>query len=202
VLVEAFGPGVFETYGNREVMLIAAECEAHDGLHVSMENLIVEVVVRDESSERAADPGELGEVVITDLHNYGAPFIRYLTGDLAVQRPEQQCACGRWLGRLHAVEGRVTDTLRDGLGRPIGGMFFIVLFAALAHKVRAFQVVQHKDRSVDLKLVPGAEFDDSLLEGVKRACSKAIPGVALRTQVVAEIPLGPGGKTRVVVVEN
>src|SRR5690606_32255662 len=34
---------VFETYGSREFMLIGAECEHHDGLHVTAENLIVEV---------------------------------------------------------------------------------------------------------------------------------------------------------------
>ena len=44
-LHEAFGPAVFETYGNREVMLIATECEEHDGLHLQAENLVVEVVV-------------------------------------------------------------------------------------------------------------------------------------------------------------
>src|SRR6185295_2437090 len=40
-LEQAFGPAVFETYGCREVMLIASECGAHDGLHVSMETLVV-----------------------------------------------------------------------------------------------------------------------------------------------------------------
>jgi len=201
-MIEAFGPGIFETYGSREVMLIAAECPAHDGLHVSMENLVVEIIVRDDAGERPARPGELGEVVVTDLHNYGAPFIRYVTGDLAVQVAEERCACGRWLTRLRAVEGRATDTLRDGAGRPVGGLFFFVLFSALAHKVRGFQVVQRKDRSIDLKLVPGSEFDDSLLEMVKRSCAKVIPGVALRTEVVSEIPVGPGGKLNVVVVES
>lgn len=202
VMVEAFGPGIFETYGSREVMLIAAECSAHEGLHISMENLVVEIIVRDENGERPARPGELGEVVITDLHNYGAPFIRYLTGDLAVQLPEERCACGRWLTRLRSVEGRATDTLRDGAGRPVGGLFFFVLFSTLAHKVRGFQVVQRKDRSIDLKLVPGSEFDDSLLDMVRRSCAKVLPGVALRTEVVPDIPVGPGGKLHVVVVES
>ncbi len=202
VMIEAFGPGIFETYGNREVMLIAAECSAHQGLHVSMENLVVEVIVRSDSGERPADPGELGEVVVTDLHNYGAPFVRYCTGDLAAVLPSDRCACGRWLTRLQTVEGRSTDTLHDGAGRPVGGMFFIVLFSVLAHKVRGFQVVQRKDRSIDLKLVPGSAFDDSVLELVKRSCTKGIPGVAVRTEIVSEIPVGPGGKLRVVVVES
>jgi phenylacetate-CoA ligase len=202
VMVQAFGPGVFETYGSREVMLIAAECPAHEGLHVSMENLIVEVVVREGDSERPALPGELGEVVITDLHNFGAPFIRYVNGDMAIAHPPERCACGRWLTRLQTVEGRATDTLRDGQGRPVGGLFFMVLFSILAHKVREFQVVQRKDGSIDLKLAPGEEFDDSVLGMVKRSCQRMLPGVALRTELVPEIPVGPGGKLRVVVVEN
>ena len=45
MLVEAFGPEIFETYGSREVMLMASECDAHDGMHLSMENLVVEVLV-------------------------------------------------------------------------------------------------------------------------------------------------------------
>jgi phenylacetate-CoA ligase len=202
VMTEAFGPGVFETYGSREVMLMAAECQAHQGLHVSMENLALELIVREGDRERPALPGELGEVVVTDLHNYGAPFIRYVNGDLAVAAPPGQCACGRALSRLQRVEGRESDTLRDVEGRPIGGMFFIVLFSVLADKVREFQVVQRKDRSIDMKLVPGSLFDDSLLEMVKRNCEKAIPGVDLRMHVVPDIPAGPGGKSRVVVVET
>lgn len=201
-MTEAFGSGIFETYGSREVMLIAAECPAHRGLHVSMENLVVEIVVREGGAERAARPGELGEVVVTDLHNFGAPFIRYVNGDMAVACPPARCDCGRSLDRLETVEGRATDTLRDGEGRPVGGMFFMVLFSVLARKVREFQVIQRKDRSIDLKLVPGSEYDDSLIELVKRSCAKVIPGVDLRTQVVPEIPVGPGGKRRVVVVEN
>jgi phenylacetate-CoA ligase len=71
VVEQAFGPAVFETYGCREVMLVATECDAHAGLHMSMETLVVEVVVREahNGTARPAMPGELGEVVITDLTN-------------------------------------------------------------------------------------------------------------------------------------
>lgn len=103
----AFGPA-FETYGCREVQLIAAECEAHDGMHTAMENLVVEVVVRGPGgSVRAARPGEVGEVAVTDLHNLACPLIRYLTGDLAVARPEARCACGRGLATIGPIDGRV-----------------------------------------------------------------------------------------------
>jgi len=81
-------------------------------------------------------------------------------------------------------------------------MFFIVLFSTLADKVRRFQVVQRKDRSIDLKLVPGNAFDDSLLEVVRRNCGTFLPGIDLRTELVPDIPVGPSGKLRVVMVES
>jgi phenylacetate-CoA ligase len=183
-------------------MLIAAECEAHQGLHLSMENLIVEIVVREGESERPARPGELGEVVLTDLHNFGAPFIRYVTGDLAVQSEPGRCACGRALLRLERIEGRTTDTLRDGAGRAVSGLFFNVLFAALAHKVREFQVVQRRDRAIDLKLVPTSAFDDALIDQLRAHCAKHLPDVELRTEIVAQLTPDRTGKLRVVTVES
>jgi phenylacetate-CoA ligase len=201
-IAEAFGKGIFETYGSREVMLMAAECEAHQGLHVSMENILLELVVRDANGTRPARAGELGEVVVTDLHNFGAPFIRYLNGDSAVARAPERCACGRALSRLERVEGRTTDTLRDGAGRPVSGLFFGVLFAGLADRVREFQVVQRRDRAIDVNMVPTSSADDSLLELVRRHCRRFIPGVVLRAQLVPELNLDPSGKRRVVKVES
>lgn len=201
VLTRAFGPRSFETYGSRETMLIASECEAHAGLHVAMENLVVELVVRENGVERPAAVGEVGEVVVTDLHNYGMPFIRYANGDLAVALAPGRCACGRSLMRLASVEGRANDTLHDGAGRPVSSMFFVVFFSVMAHKVREFQVVQHRDRSIDLQLVPAPELDEALLTLLRRDCSKYLPGTALRIHVVDAIAAGPGGKRRAVMVE-
>ncbi len=115
---QAFGPA-FETYGCGEVMMIAAECEAHDGMHTAMENLIVEVIVRaPDGTVRAARPGEVGEVAITDLHNLACPMIRYVTGDLAVARAESRCACGRGLVSIDPIDGRVTETLPETQPEP------------------------------------------------------------------------------------
>jgi phenylacetate-CoA ligase len=112
----AFGPA-FETYGCREVMMVAAECEAHDGMHTAMEDLIVEVLVREpDGAIRAARPGEVGAVAITDLHNLACPLIRYVTGDLAIGRAETRCACGRGLVSIDPIDGRVTEALHDTEG--------------------------------------------------------------------------------------
>jgi phenylacetate-CoA ligase len=204
-LLAAFGDQVYETYGAREVMLIGAECEAHAGLHLSAENLIVEVVVRDGAMARPAQPGETGEVVLTDLHNYGMPFLRYANGDLAMAGPEGVCRCGRTLPRLGAVEGRVTETLRDAQGAPVSGLMFNVLFAGpLAATVRQFQVVQHADRSITLRVVPAGpgRFDERARRHILVNCQQHLQGLLVRTELVEDIPVGPGGKRKVVVVER
>jgi phenylacetate-CoA ligase len=122
-LAEAFGPAVFDTYGCREVMLIAAECEAHQGLHLASENLVVEIVITDEDGrQRPAHEGESGEVVITDLHNFGMPFIRYANGDVATVGSSRRCSCGRTLPRIDAVKGRISEMLRDANGAAVSGI--------------------------------------------------------------------------------
>jgi phenylacetate-CoA ligase len=198
----AFGPAVFETYGCRETMLIATECGAHDGLHLQMENLLVEVVGEDGAP---VAPGEVGEVVLTDLHNYGQPFIRYANGDLATVMPNHPgCRCGRAHPRLASVEGRQTETLRDREGKPIGGMIFNLAFSPLAEAVRQFQAVQHKDGSITVKVVPataGDELPRAALDHVARSCARYLPGVPVLFEAVADIPATRTGKRRVVVVE-
>jgi len=200
----AFGPA-FDTYGCREVMLLGSECEAHDGLHTSMENLVVELIVRQpDGSTRPAQAGETGEVAITDLHNLACPMVRYLNGDLAVARGDDLCACGRGLVRIGPVQGRTTETMCDGEGNPVGGLVFNILFSSIGHVAKAFQVVQRRDRSVIFKVVPWqGECLPQREESILRAhAERYLPGAPFTIELVDHIPLSAAGKRRVVVVER
>jgi phenylacetate-CoA ligase len=201
---QAFGPA-FDTYGCREVMLIGAECDQHDGMHTAMENMIVEIVVREpDGRARAAKPGELGEVVVTDLHNLACPMIRYVNGDMAIARDDSRCACGRGLSRIGPIQGRITDTLYDGAGNAVGGLVFNILFATIGVHARSFQVHQRVDRSIVLKIVPysGKQFPDKEAGMLREHASKYLPGAPFSIEVVDDIPLSPAGKRRVVVVDK
>ncbi|HZU81747.1 MAG TPA: hypothetical protein VE987_02470 [Polyangiaceae bacterium] len=194
-----FGPRVFETYGARETMLIAAECDAHDGLHVSEENLVVEIV-RDDGTPAA--PGETGAVVVTDLHNAGMPFIRYANGDLAAWSAEGACRCGRGLRRLAQVDGRRNDTMRDASGAPVPGMLFISLLNSHEAEIREFQAVQRRSGDVELRIVPGRAWSEARFGETARRLASYLRGLPFRVVLVHAIPSDPSGKRRAVVVER
>jgi len=201
-LEEAFGPAVFDTYGCREVMLVAAECEAHHGLHTSMENLVVEIIVNDNGTLRHAREGESGEVVLTDLHNLASPFIRYANGDIATAGPSRKCSCGRTLPRLTSVQGRTSETLRDNNGAAVSGIALSFLFHDIAGAVRQFQAVQHKDRSVTINLVLAEQLAPGKLDEVRKHGERLLAGCEVKVNVVPDLPRSAAGKHHLVVVER
>jgi phenylacetate-CoA ligase len=200
MLERAFGPNIFETYGSRETMLIAAECEAHAGMHLSEENLLVEIV----KDGRSASPGEAGDVVVTDLHNYGMPMIRYSNGDVARRAGPERCPCGRGLARLEQVDGRRADTLVDSEGNTVPGIVFHVLFSdARRELVRQFQAVQNVRGEVTLRVVRGRDFVQDDFDRVAGRFSYYLRGLPFRIEFHEAIePHHQSGKLRTIIVER
>jgi phenylacetate-CoA ligase len=160
---EAFGCKVFDKYGSREFSGIAYECEAHAGHHVVGEGYLVEVL----KDGRPAKPGEIGEVVITDLNNYCLPFIRYRIGDLAEAiDPKEPCACGRGLPRLGKIEGRVQSIIVGSRGQYVPGTFFAHVLKDYDYAIRQFQIVQEVRGAITLKVVKGKRFTEESLNQV------------------------------------
>lgn len=194
--MEAALGSVFETYACRETFMVASECEAHDGLHIAMENVLVEV---------GADPGSTGggNVLLTDLNNLGMPLIRYAVGDVASGIRTDRCACGRTLPRLGSVEGRAVETLRGPSGARISSTLFEqLLMNALGAHVKQFQIVQKKDDSIVLRLAPQGELPSRQVDGMLAECRDLLPGLAVRVEMVSALPPESTGKRRVVVVEG
>ena len=184
------GASLSNTYGSREFMSIGGECEYRHGLHVHAENLIVETRDRD-----AAEPSEL---LITDLHNYGMPFVRYETGDLG-RLGDRSCPCGRGLPLLQSVEGRVLDALRTADGRIVPGEFFPHLLKDIP-ELAQFRVEQ---KSVD-RLVISAVLTAPLSErsnGLLRSEIGKVfgAGTVCELRAVTRIPELSSGKRRITV---
>lgn len=200
VLAQAFGTEIFESYGSRETMLIAAECEAHAGMHLSEENLLVELV----QGAEVVGPGQVGDVVVTDLHNFGMPMIRYVNGDVAMFAAEDVCRCGRGLRRLERVDGRRAATMRDGQGNVVPGIVFHVLFSdARREIVRQFQAVQRSDGAVVLKVVRGRDFAEDAFSSVAGRFSEYLRGLPFTVEFHESIgPHAGSGKHQTIIVER
>ncbi|APG26447.1 hypothetical protein A7E78_00335 [Syntrophotalea acetylenivorans] len=195
VLQKVFGAPVFNTYGSREFMLIASECEKHEGLHISMENLIVEVV---DDDGRPTRPGEVGKILVTDLHNYGMPFIRYEIGDMA-RVSDHQCSCGRGLMLLDDIVGRSLDVIRLPEGKTLPGEFFPHLMKDFPEVYR-FQVIQDRIDQLIVKLVPHGELGAGTRSAIEQIIASAVgPDMVVAYEIVSEIPLTISGKHRVTI---
>lgn len=193
---ETFQAPVFHSYGSREFKLIAMDCE-HGGLHLSADNLLVECL----RNGRPAQPGEMGAVVITDLHNYGMPFIRYEIGDLATPS-DKPCACGRGLPLLDAVAGRIPDTIQTPEGRLIHGTFFgqlLMWFPCIDH----FQVTQKSLTHLHVRLV-AAQRDTAVatLPKIKSKMQSVLgETISIEFEFCDVIPPNAAGKHRFVISE-
>jgi phenylacetate-CoA ligase len=119
-LEAVFARPVRERYAVSEVGLIAASCELGN-LHVTVENLLVEVA--DVRGDPVA-PGDAGEITVTMLRN-GASARRPV-GDVGRLRGEP-CGCGRGLPTIELL-GRASEQVRLSDGRMVAPS---ELFAAI-----------------------------------------------------------------------
>jgi phenylacetate-CoA ligase len=190
----AFGAPVANGYGSRDAGFIAHQCK-EGSLHVSAEDIIVELVGPD---DRPVAAGENGEIVITHMATDDFPFIRYRTGDIALASG-RRCACGRGLPVLDEVHGRSTDFIRTASGNQ---MHALALIYEVRDKpgVRAFKIIQAEDLSLELLLTGGpeltADVEARIYAGLLRRMG---PGTVLTIRRVNEIPPEKSGKYRYVV---
>ena len=137
----AWGVPVIDMYSCREAGYLALQCPEHEHYHAQE--------LLDEQG-RPCEPGKLGRVVITALHNFATPLIRYDIGDYA--EAGERCDCGRGLPVIRRIVGRVRNMLR----LPGGGMryprFGEYEFGEIK-SVRQFQVVQKTLQDIDVVLV-------------------------------------------------
>jgi phenylacetate-CoA ligase len=193
-LIEEYlrGP-VFDYYGSRDAGAVAGECRARDGLHVFADLTRVEVV-REDGAPCA--PGEVGEVVVTNLHEHAMPLIRYRTGDRAAWLA-RRCRCGLAYPLLSSLAGRVGDFIRAPAGHEIHGEFFTHLFYGIDGVAR-FQVRQTGPQSLQILVQACGTPDAAALERVRAASANRFGAPDVAVRIVDVIEPGPSGKHRFV----
>jgi phenylacetate-coenzyme A ligase PaaK-like adenylate-forming protein len=105
MLVRQLGVPIFQAYSATDYGSMAAECQHHH-LHIVPGKTLVEIV----DGEHQTQPGQWGEVVVTNFFSHGRPLVRVRTGDRAMWG-EGRCPCGSPLPYIRYVAGRLEDQI-------------------------------------------------------------------------------------------
>jgi phenylacetate-CoA ligase len=193
-IARVFGCAVANGYGGRDAGFIAHECPA-GGMHISAEDIIVEIV---NPAGEALAAGESGEIVVTHLATREFPFVRYRTGDIGILS-SRACPCGRGLPLLEEIQGRSTDFVVAEDGTVMHGLALIYILRDLP-EIASFKIVQESRQEVRVQIVPASPLTPALKarisEGFRARLGK---GVDVRIEPVREIVPEASGKFRYVI---
>jgi len=187
--LEAWGAPLTDFYSTQEVGYVALQCPGNEHYHVQAESVLVEVL---DEQDRPCAPGRVGRVVVTDLHNFAMPLIRYELGDYA--EVGEPCACGRGLPVLRRILGRVRNSLVTADGNRYWPTFGVRGFLDIA-PVLQHQFVQKSFELVEARLVVASPLDaDQEKRLAERIASRLPPGFRVRIAYRDRIPRSAGGK--------
>lgn len=184
---------VHDFYGCHECNLVAWGCQETGDYHTCDDLLIVEVL-RD---GRPVAPGHRGEIVITSLHSFAMPIIRFRLGDV-VTRGAERCACGHPFATLRAIEGRMQDYFPLPDGRLLHPYTLVITILDNAPWLGEYRLVQERTDRIVLRAVPRGTPSPAELARVRsRVADHLGPDVAFEVVLVSEIPIDATGKFRV-----
>jgi len=190
---QAFNTEIYDYYSGRDTSLQAAECSEHHGYHLSIENAVVEFIKDDEP----VSPGEMGNIVITDLNNYAMPFIRYKIGDLGVPSDEI-CPCGINLPLMKSVKGRIFDRIITPDGKIFTGEYFhCSIIKNNVQSIKEFQIIQKtKDHIILMIVKNGNEKKDDIDRFIKSIKESLGETVQIEVEYTSQIKRTKSGKLR------
>lgn len=193
---QVFGCPVISRYAAMEFGVLAHECPEAKKHHLNCANYIIELLAPD--ADVPVKPGEVGRIVVTDLHNFGVPLLRYDTGDLAVLSA-LECICGRRGPVFERIEGRLVENIFDDQGRRWSGFMISYLLRDYTELVR-FQFVQKDKNKYLLKLITRDNFTVEA-EIAGKIKEKLGQGIDLTIEYVEDIPPLQSGKRPYVINE-
>jgi len=189
-LESAFGCRVVNEYGTTENGIVAFE-SADGKMRLMIHNLYIEILNPKDGTP--AKPGETGEIVITELHSYAMPFIRYRVGDLAVQ--ESDSTDGSNLPAVRDIVGRVSDLIITPEGKRVAAA---ILDYSLAEGVKRFKAFQTVVDSLQVMIETDDSFDESTLARTEKSWRAYLgEGIRIEFNIVDKIPPDKSGKMTV-----
>ncbi len=185
-----FRARLFVAYGAHEFGQIAADCGRTGGMHICGGSVVVELL-RD---GRSVAEGEVGEVVVTSLHAYAMPFLRYRLADLARRGPDA-CPCGAPFATLLEVQGRTEEMFHLPDGRQLHPYPLLTALLDDSPWLRQYQIVQEQPGFIRVRTagLDRATVDER--EQLRRRLGEVCGGgVRIELEAVDVIRAEPNGK--------
>jgi phenylacetate-CoA ligase len=191
----AFGVGLLNWYGGRELSVIAYQKAIGGPLYFLRPYMFVEVI---NSAGRPAVPGESGRLIVTSTVGHGTPFIRYEIGDMGSFATEDQDESG--LRAIRVLEGRNAGLLQLPNGKQVNSLFWNHLFKDFP-EIYQFQVVVPRSQpGIQLRFV-GAGMSDERTAQLHQVLNRFTAGIPISLTWMDQIPLTRQGKLVQVVHE-
>ncbi len=185
---QVFGVEIVDGYSAEETGTMALQCPEHEHYHVQSEAFLLEVL---DDAGQPCHAGTQGRVIVTPLHNFATPLIRYEIGDIAEVGPP--CPCGRGLSVLASIIGRYRHMLTYPDGRQIRPRVNEGFVDQPA--IRQFQVVQSELEVLDVRLVVERPLSSDEEAHTRQALLNFLGHpFQVRFSYVDEIPRSAGGK--------
>ena len=137
-----FGAQAFARYSSMEMGAMSIS-DRNDWRIYKFDTSSYHVEVLREDSDEPVEPGGLGRLVITDLHNQAMPLLRYDTGDLGQVAVDEHGEVRR--NTITNLHGRRLDVLVAGAASAPRKMHPLAIWAPAAEitELRQFQLRQH-----------------------------------------------------------
>ena len=189
MIERTFGKPVHERYGSRDVGLIGFQTDPLTALdfEVDWSNVLVEPETDEPNSP----------ILVTKLNADAMPMLRYRLGDIG--RFPEGSVPGQPAFTLHDILGRTADRIRLPNGQWAHGLGFPHLMKD--YPVRDFQVVQRRDHSVEVKIVPRGHFAEESRDAILQLMKANLVGLPVTLMVVDEIAKTKANKRRPVISE-
>jgi len=178
LVTRALGTAPLDVYGLVELSNFAWECERGDGLHVSADTHLVEIL----GPDGPVPPGTPGRIVCTDLVARTMPILRYETGDRAALVIDP-CPCGRTFPRLVGLVGRDADAVLLPDGQQLHWPWFHETFARY-DALERYQVIQETRDRLRVRVATRPERYRELARELAGELATVVPG-SMRVELEA-----------------
>lgn len=193
-IADIFNTNVVSRYSDCECGIIAQQCSHSSEYHINKGSFYVEILKMD--SDEAAEEGEAGRIVVTDLFNHAMPLIRYDTGDVGAFSYATECSMkGKVLKR---VDGRKVDCFYSTKGEMLSP--YVINNTMWRFKeLRQYQFIQNSRNLYVLKLnvfKGNAVREDEILNAIRDYVGA---DAKIEIEYVNEIPLLASGKRKQII---